>query len=99
MGETATDLGRFDPGDAPLVFIDFRNAAGELADPTTVVLTVRKPDGTKSTPATTHPSLGRYEATVLLDQHGRWDVHWQGTGAVQAAHRAFAQVERSRALG
>lgn len=98
MRDSAEFVGRFDPGDAPILFIEFKNAAGAAADPTAVVLTVRKPDGTAATPATTNPAPGRYEAVVLLDQHGRWDFHWQGTGAVQAAHRAYALVDRSRAL-
>lgn len=99
MRDSAEFLGLFDPGDAPTMFVEFKNAAGVLTSPTTVVLTVRKPDGTTATPAVTNPTVGRHESIIVLDQHGRWDFHWQGTGAVQAAHRAYAIVERSRALG
>lgn len=97
--DNAYDLGAYDVGDGPTLWIEFRDTAGSLADPTDVVLTMRKPDGSTSTPPPTHPSLGRYEAAIEFDQHGRWDFHWQGSGGVVAAARAYATVERSRALG
>lgn len=96
--ETATFLGRFDYGDARTVSIDFKNAAGAAANPTAVTLTVKKPDGTTPLTTPTNPSVGRWEAVVEFDSPGRWDFHWQGTGAVHEAARAYAIVERSVAL-
>jgi hypothetical protein len=87
-----------DVGDVVTLFADFKNTAGAAADPTVVTVTVRKPDGTTATPAVTHPSLGRYEATLALDQHGTWDFRWLGTGDVAAAEEGSITVRRSRVI-
>ncbi len=87
-----------DIGDTITPYVDFKNAAGAAAAPTTVVLTVLKPNGTTSTPAVTTPSLGRYEATVAIDQSGTWTYRWVGTGAVAAAEEGSFYVRRSLVL-
>jgi uncharacterized protein YfaS (alpha-2-macroglobulin family) len=61
-------------------------------DPTTVVVTVRKPDKTTETPTVRHDSLGNYEASVIADQTGRWFYQWATTGGdyVGADERHFS---------
>lgn len=63
----------------------FRNLAGAVANPTTVVCTVKAPDGATSTPSVTNSGTGIYYADVTLNQAGIWSVEWQGTGALIAA--------------
>lgn len=65
----------------------FRDEDGQLANPTTVVWSVRKPDGTLVDPAPTgtNPSTGIYHLVLTLDAPGRWKVEVQGAGAVIVA--------------
>lgn len=66
-------------------------------DPTTVTLTVHKPDGT-STPYTyalgqvMKESTGNYYKDVDLDQAGIWHYKWEGTGACQAVDEGWLEV-------
>jgi len=90
-------LGEFDVGDARTIWVDFRNALDAAADPTTVTLQVRRPDGSIYTPSVSHPSLGRYEAVVDITQHGRWDIHWAGLGAIKEAVQSWFRARRNRA--
>lgn len=66
---------------------------GVETDPTLVVLTVRAPDGTQTTPATTNPSVGVYKASITADQAGIWHLWWTGTGAVVAVEPDSFEVE------
>ena len=58
-----------------------RNAAGVLANATTVTLTVTAPDGTVTTPSVVNPPLvdGKYLCDVVLDQAGLWKFAWLTT--------------------
>ncbi len=58
----------------------FRDDAGALYDPTTVVCTSRKPDGVKVIATPTRSALGNYYASVALDLPGRWVSHFDGQG-------------------
>lgn len=57
----------------------FRDTAGVLVDPSTVVLTVTEPDATTTTPAPTNPSVGVYQHAQDTDQAGNWWFTWVGT--------------------
>ena len=84
-----------DIGDRVRLFATFKGEDGDVADPDAVYLLVRKPDGTV-VPITdlTHTveGSGYYSAEVDVDQSGRWDVHWEGTGAVTAAEESSFYV-------
>jgi len=54
---------------------------GTPTAPTAVVLTIKAPDGTETTPANSTSSVGVYTATVPVDQAGTWAYRWVGSGA------------------
>jgi hypothetical protein len=69
---------------------DFKNEAGALADPGTITLRVRNPEGTITTytyaaAEITKDAVGQYSKVVALDKEGTWKYRFEGTGAVQAA--------------
>jgi hypothetical protein len=82
----------------------FRDAAGVLADPTVVTLTVRKPDGTALTPTPTRTSTGVWtygqstDPTALSDV-GIWWYTYRGTGTVDATEQGSFVVERVETAG
>jgi len=69
-----------------------------VATNATVVVTVKKPDGTTTTPAVTNPSTGSYGAVVDIDMPGPWSVRWVATGTLKAAEELTFQVRRSVVL-
>jgi hypothetical protein len=62
----------------------FRNAAGALADPTTVTAMVMSPSGLVAEyPAAgdiVHPSTGLYQIAYLPDEWGPWPYRAEGVG-------------------
>lgn len=64
--------------------VTFTDVAGVPTD-TTVVLTLKKPDGTESVVGTTNDSAGKYHADVTPDQTGMYYYYFGGTGAIVAA--------------
>ncbi len=82
----------------------FTNSAGTLTDPTTVSVTIREPDGTKTTyvyvtdPEVVKDSTGVYHISFVPDQIGSHGVYWLGTGTVPYSEELFFQVERSQVL-
>jgi len=72
--------------------------AGVLTNPTTVVLTVKMPDGTTATPAATLESTGVYRYDLLVSASGVWSYRWAATGAVQAAEEDRLYVRASGVL-
>jgi hypothetical protein len=82
----------------------FTNVEGAPTDPTTVTLTIQKPDAT--TLVYTWPSAGpngvlaresagRFYRDVVIDQSGRWTQSMAGTGNVTAAAQSRTRVSRS----
>jgi hypothetical protein len=72
-------------GDLVQLTAVFSNAAtGQAVSPTTVVITVRDPNGNLSTPAVQNPSTGVYQASVSITIPGMWQYKATGTGAAQA---------------
>lgn len=63
----------------PLIF-RFTNNADEATDPSTVVVTVLKPDRSTSVLTPTNPATGEYRVSVTGDQPGRYIVEASGAG-------------------
>jgi hypothetical protein len=79
----------------------FKDAAGALADPTTVRWKVRAPDGTETlyaddAPETEHPSAGIYTFTFTPSTPGSWVIRVEGLGDVEDAADFPIHVPRSR---
>ena len=89
----------YDIGDVVTLRATFRDAAGALANPGAVTLSVRKPDGTLVAPAptATNPSVGMWEYALSPDQSGWWTYRFTGTGANAAAEEARLFVRTPRA--
>lgn len=69
---------------------------GAPADPTTLVWTVRAPDGTAATPpSTAHPHVGVYELDIRLDQPGRYRIEAQADGSFVVAGDLVVIARRS----
>jgi hypothetical protein len=68
----------------------FKNTAGAPADPTTVKLVVRRPNGAETTytygvdALVVRNGAGDYRADLDGNQVGQWLCAWRGSGAVQA---------------
>lgn len=86
----------WDIGDQVTISVSVYNAAGTLADPTTVTLTVRKPDGTLTTPLVTKNSTGVYHADVFPDINGTWYYRWVGGGSMVVAEEGLFAVRERR---
>ncbi len=88
----------WDVGDAPTVFVEWRNVAGALTA-TVTTLTVRKPDGTSLTVTPViSPSVGRYEQLVVVDQPGTWTYRWVTADVLSAAEEGQFYVRYSAVL-
>lgn len=66
----------------------FRDVAEALADPTSIALTIREPDGneiSKTDADMVHPSTGLYTYDHPVTKEGRHFVYVDGDGALDAA--------------
>ena len=70
-------------------------SSGALTDPSTVVVTVTKPNGTTATPAVVHDGLGLFHAVVdtSTGPQGDWQVLFQDSGAVTDANYTVFWVD------
>lgn len=93
----STEFNEYEFGEVVRVF-DTVTVSGAPADPSTITLTIRKPDGTIATPATTHDGLGLFHADVATDQAGTWRYRFSGTGAAAGAGEKAFRVRASRVL-
>jgi uncharacterized protein YfaS (alpha-2-macroglobulin family) len=75
------------PGSVVTLTATFRNAAGTLANPTAVTITVRQPGGTTTTPTASSTSTGVYTASYNTTGLAPGVYRWRaaGTGTVVAA--------------
>lgn len=100
-----TQIGHYDQGDVWVPQATF-TVGGTPTDPTTLILRIKKPDGTVSvitenTPATPTLPIVRVSAGVFkhsgitLDDAGYWFVRFEGTGAAVAAEEHQAIVDPS----
>lgn len=79
-------------GEVATLTLRFVNAAGVLADPTAVTLTITAPDGTITTPAPSHLATGVYFYNLTLTQAGVWSYEADGTGTVPADAVGYISV-------
>jgi len=70
----------YDLGDLAPLGIQLTDATGTLANASSVVLTVYKPDGTTETPAVTNPSTGLYNCDYTPSMIGTYLLKWQAFG-------------------
>ncbi len=90
-------MASWDVGDAPTLYVEWRDPVGVLTA-TVTTLTVRKPDGTSTTPTVNSPSTGRYEATITVDQSGTWGYRFVTADVLTAAEEAQFYVRPSVVL-
>lgn len=63
-----------------IVTATFRDAMGDLANPTSVSAVIQAPDGTQTTPTPTSSSVGVWTTVVPTDQAGFWFYQISGAG-------------------
>lgn len=61
----------------------FTDLSGVPADPTAVLIFLRHPDGTQSSPPITRAGVGSYYADMETSAPGTWIYKWQGTGTIE----------------
>ena len=80
---------------------------GAPTDPTAVLLTIRRPNGTTlvygwpsaaADGTLTKESAGRFYADHTYEQAGTWTYRLEGTGACVAAEEGWVRVTRSEVL-
>lgn len=92
----------FDVGDAVRCSAGFKNLAGTAIDPTTVSVSVKKPDGTVETKVygtdveVVKSSIGNYYIDVDVTAHGVWYYRFFSTGSGKAAAERQFVVRRSQ---
>lgn len=100
-------MANYDIGDAVRLktwsasVLGFTDVNGALADPTTVTLKVRDPNGTETpyvfgSSAIVKDSVGKYHFDLgPLLTAGRWFYRWIGAGAIVAAAEGSFAVTKS----
>ena len=89
----------YDKGDLVRIHATF-TASSVVADPTTVTLKVKDPDGVITTytyggGTVTKSSTGVYYKDVSVSNDGMWYYRIEGTGAVQSAGEGSFRVRKS----
>jgi len=96
-----------DPATAGQTGFQAFTVAGAATDPTTVELTIRKPDGTfleygwpsaGANGTLTKESVGRFYFDVLIDLPGKWSFRLAGTGVAAAAVEGLFVVQRQKVI-
>lgn len=74
--------------------------AGTVADPGSVVLKVKQPDGTvvTHTPDVVRDSTGVYHADLTLSAAGMWAYRWELTTPNAGAAEGLINVQKSRVI-
>lgn len=99
----ADEVPTFDIGDRPTATVTFKNVAGVLTDPTTVVFLTLSPAGTE-TPYTSpdaaiaNPSVGVWTFTfpAPLTEPGSWYLRAKGTAGLQSAGELLFKIRKSK---
>lgn len=84
----------YDIGSLPQVQVVWTNLTGAATDSATT-LTVTAPDGTTSSPAVTHASLGTYTATFPVTQAGTYLYHFATADVLTAVAESQITVRPS----
>lgn len=83
---------RYDVGDTTHLSTTTTDLAGNLTDPTTMVLWVAAPDGTVTSPAPTHDGVGLFHYDLPLTAALTWSYWWVATGAIVTAGGGVVHV-------
>lgn len=78
----------YDPGDMISLNANFKNKLGALADPSSVVVKVRDPEGNQSSFTPVKSAVGVYYydyVTEIGDPVGHYEYRFEGTGAITSA--------------
>lgn len=79
----------YDVGDRVSMTVEFKDTAGTLTDPGTIVLKLLLPDGSSFTytypTGITKDATGRYSALLTLTQTGTTTYRWEGSTGLTAA--------------
>lgn len=91
---------QYDVGDQPSIISTFKDSAGDLADPSTVIFSVREPDGTITTEAlgdATKLSLGVWTWLIPFpfDAEGVWWARANATAPFNSAEEIALGVGKS----
>ena len=70
----------YDKGAEIIMQTTIRDRDKTLVDPSSVVLTVKAPDGTTSAPTVSRDSQGVYEGKIVASQSGRYRYRWATAG-------------------
>lgn len=87
-------INTYDKGGRARLTANFYDA-DVLGDPTAVVLRIKDPAGTVTTPVPTHPSVGVYTHDLSLNAEGEWHYRFEGTGTIEAAAERVLRVRDS----
>ena len=88
----------FDIGDKQRFTATFRDDTGALKDPSTVVATLREPDGTISTPSVSPVSTGVHKVDLSFTKSGRHFLEFVGTGDVVSAQGTEFYIIKRNAI-
>lgn len=91
--------GLYDPGTTVRLGANFRTQ-GAPADPTTVTLKVRQPNGSITTytfagAAIVKDAVGRYHRDITPNMPGQWYYRFFGTGAVEATREETFRIRET----
>jgi hypothetical protein len=88
------------PGEVVRLLLNTFDFAGAVADPGTVVLKVKQPDGTviTHTPDVVRDGTGVYHADLALTAAGVWAYRWELTTPNAGAAEGVIQVQKSKVI-
>lgn len=89
----------YDIGDSVEMTASFTNSAGVAANPTTVVCSIKAPDGTVTNSTTvTNTGVGEYNAVIDPTSAGRHYYRFVGTGTLKAAEENVFIVREQKVI-
>jgi len=89
-------MGEYYIGNIVRLTAAFKNSSGAAANPTTVVLQIRKPDGENESNITPdNTAVGSYQHDYTPASGGKYFYKFVGAGAVVAAEEGFFQIRGS----
>jgi hypothetical protein len=93
---TNPNLDNYDIGTSPTITGEFRNLARALADPTTVVVQYRTPDGNQQSLSAASTEVGIWTVLLpVLEEPGIHSVRFIGTGVVAVANTITFRVDKT----
>lgn len=76
-------MNAFDVGDTVRLTATFRDPDGNLMDPASVTLQIRKPSGEVVSVPVVRDSTGVYHGDVTVDESGLWTYRWYAPGGAE----------------